>query len=231
MTSSAERGPAAAVVVAGGAGTRMGGGTRKQYLLLDGEPVLLRAIRPFLAHPEIGAVVVVLPPDDAAAPPDWLRALPVDVVPGGAERGDSVWNGLQAVPPSTDRVLVHDGARPLVSGDVITRVLDACGNAGAIAAMPVTDTIQEVDGEGSIVGTPDRSRLWRAQTPQGFPRAALVDAYRRAREDGIAFTDDAAVFARYAGAVRVVPGADENLKVTRPADLAVAAALLRLDAG
>lgn len=231
MTSSAEGGGAAAVVVAGGAGTRMGGDTRKQYLLLEGEPVLLRAIRPFLAHPGIGAVVVVLPPEDAAAPPHWLRALSVDIVPGGAERGDSVWNGLQAVPTSADRVLVHDGARPLVSAEVITRVLDACGGAGAIAAMPVTDTIQEVDDERGIVGTPDRSRLWRAQTPQGFPRAALVDAYRRAREAGVAFTDDAAVFARYAGPVRVVPGADENLKVTRPADLAVAAALLRLHAG
>lgn len=209
----------------------MGGGTRKQYLLLDGEPVLLRAIRPFLAHPEIGSVVVVLPPEDAAFPPDWLQALPVDIVPGGAERGDSVWNGLQAILPSSDRVLVHDGARPLVSAEVITRVLDACRGGGAIAAVPVTDTIQEVDGEGGIVGTPDRARLWRAQTPQGFPRASLVEAYRRAREEGITFTDDAAIFARYAGPVRVVPGADENLKVTRPADLAVAVALLRLHAG
>lgn len=227
MTSSAERAAAAAVIVAGGAGARMGGGTRKQYLLLEGEPVLLHAVRPFLAHPEISAVVVVVPPADAADPPAWLRELGVTVVAGGAERGDSVWNGLQALAATARRVLVHDGARPLVSPDVITRVLDACHDAGAVAAMPVTDTIQQVDDRGGIVATPDRATLWRAQTPQGFPGAALVEAYRRAREEGALFTDDAAVFARYAGPVRVVPGADENLKVTRPADLAIAAVLLR----
>lgn len=225
MTSSAEPAKAAAVVVAGGAGTRMGGETRKQYLRLGGEPVLLHAVRPFLAHPEIGPVVVVLPAQDAIDPPEWLRGLAVSVVAGGAERGDSVWHGLLAVPEDADWVLVHDGARPLVTGEIISRVLDACRHGGAIAAVAVTDTIQEVDGEGVIRATPDRSRLWRAQTPQGFPRQALVDAYRRAREEGAAFTDDAAVYARFAGPVRVVEGADDNLKVTRPADLAVAEVL------
>jgi 2-C-methyl-D-erythritol 4-phosphate cytidylyltransferase len=226
MPSSAE-GRAAAIVVAGGAGTRLGGAVRKQYLHLGGEPVLLRAVRPFVEHPSIATVVVVLPPEDAASPPAWLAGLGVTILPGGAERGDSVWNGLAAVPDDVDRVLVHDGARPLVTRETIDRVLDACGECGAIAAVQVTDTIKQVDAELRITGTPDRSAMWQAQTPQGFPRAALVEAYRRARAEGVLATDDAAVFERYAGAVRVVPGAPENLKVTRPGDLEVAEVLLR----
>ena len=219
---------AAAVVVAGGAGLRFGGPIRKQYLEIGGVPVLLRALRPFLDHPRIASVVVVLPPGDVADPPRWLADLPVTIVAGGVERGDSVLHGLRAVAVDVDRVLIHDGARPFVSPDVIDRVLDADG--GAIAAVPVTDTIQQVDADGVITSTPDRSTLWQAQTPQGFPRAALLDAYHRARADGVAATDDAAVFARYAGPVRVVMGSHRNLKVTRPEDLPVAEALAASEA-
>ena len=216
---------AAAVVVAGGAGLRFGGPIRKQYLEIGGEPVLLRAVRPFLAHPRIASVVVVLPPEDVDDPPRWLAEFAVRIVAGGAGRGDSVLNGLMALAEDVDRVLVHDGARPFVSADVIDRVLDAEG--GAIAAVPVTDTIQQVDADGVITATPDRSALWQAQTPQGFPRAALLDAYQRATADGVAATDDAAVYARYAGPVRVVMGSHRNLKVTRPEDLPIAEALAR----
>jgi 2-C-methyl-D-erythritol 4-phosphate cytidylyltransferase len=166
--------------------------------------------------------VVVLPPDDAADPPAWLAALDVRIAPGGPERGDSVVNGLRLIGDDVDLVLVHDGARPFISRDVIDRVLDA---APAIAAVPVTDTIKQVDEGGTITGTPDRARLWQAQTPQGFPRAALVRAYERAREDGVAATDDAALYERYVGPVRVVMGSYRNLKVTRPEDLPIAEAL------
>ena len=226
MRSSAEP-RAAAVVVAGGAGTRLGGSVRKQYLQLAGVPVLLRAVRAFTLHPAIAQVVVVLPPEDAAAPPPWLAELGVTIAAGGAERGDSVWSGLQAVSPDVDRVLVHDGARPLVTREVIDRVIAGCGDEGAIAGVPVTDTIKSVDAEGLVAGTPDRATLWQAQTPQGFPRRRLVDAYRHARADGVVATDDAAVYERYAGPVRVVMGAPENLKVTRPGDLEIAEVLLR----
>lgn len=224
--SSAEAPRAAAIVVAGGSGRRMGGAVRKQYLEVGGAPVLLRALTPFIEHPRIGRVVVVLPPEDVEAPPEWLGGLPVTIVPGGAERGDSVWNGLLATPEDAPTVLVHDGARPFVTAEIIERVLDGCTDGGgAIAAVQVTDTVKEVDPGGIILGTPDRSRLWSAQTPQGFPRAALVRAYERAREEGVAATDDAALFERYCGPVRVVAGSERNLKVTRPADLAVAEAL------
>lgn len=203
----------------------MGGPVRKQYLEVGGVPVLLRAVLPFVHHPSISTVIVVLPPEDVASPPAWLSGLGVTIVAGGAERGDSVWSGLRAVSGDVDRVLIHDGARPFVSRDMIDRVLEACRDGGAIAAVPVTDTIKEVDAEGTITGTPDRARLWQAQTPQGFPREAILRAYVRAREEGVAATDDAALFERYAGPVRVVMGAARNLKVTRPEDLAVAEAL------
>lgn len=230
--SSADAPLAAAVVVAGGSGRRMGGAVRKQYLEVGGVPVLLRAVMPFVRHPRIGSVVVVLPPEDLDAPPAWLSALAVTLVAGGAARGDSVWNGLAATPADAGAVLVHDGARPFVSAQIIGRVLDACAHGGAIAAVQVTDTVKEVGPDGVIRGTPDRARLWAAQTPQGFPRAALIRAYERARAEGIAATDDAALFERYEGPVRVVAGSERNLKVTRPADLAVAEALaLAADVG
>lgn len=212
------------MIVAGGSGRRVGGPVRKQYLEIDGIPVLLRAVLPFLVDPRIQQVVVVLPPDDVEAPPPWLASLGVRIVAGGAERGDSVRNGLAVVDGDVDFVLVHDGARPFVSSDVIDRVLEAAPS-GAIAAVPVTDTVKQVDADGTITGTPDRARLWQAQTPQGFPREGLARAYARAREDGFAATDDAALYARYVGPVRVVMGSYRNLKITRPADLAVAEAL------
>jgi 2-C-methyl-D-erythritol 4-phosphate cytidylyltransferase len=216
---------AAAVIVAGGTGTRFGGPVRKQYLAVGGQPVLLRAIRPFLHHPRITHVVVVLPPDDVADPPAWLAELPVRIVAGGAARGDSVRNGLLATPDDAARVLIHDGARPFVSIEIIDRVLDACAEGGAIAAVPATDTIQQVDASGTIERTLDRSTLWQAQTPQGFPRTGIVEAYRRAAEEGITGTDDAGLYARYVGPVRVVMGSYDNLKVTRPDDLPIAGAI------
>lgn len=215
------------MVVAGGSGRRIGGGVRKQYLEVRGEPILLHALRPFLLHPEIGTVVVVLPPDDAAVPPPWLAALGVVVVAGGEERGDSVWNGLAAIPPDAAMVLIHDGARPFVPAEVIDRVLAGARSGPTLAALPVTDTLKEVASDGTVLGTPDRARFWQAQTPQGFPRETIVAAHRRAREEGFRATDDAALCERYGIPVRVVEGAPENLKVTHPADLAVAEALAR----
>lgn len=224
--SSPESRTADAIIVAAGAGRRMGG-VRKQYLEILGAPVLLRAIRPFLDHPRIRAVVVVLPEEDVAEPPLWLRALPVERVAGGAERADSVRRGLDALPPGADLVLVHDGARPFVTRALIDRVLERAPEGGAVCGLPATDTIKEV-GEGSrIVGTLPRSRLWHAQTPQGFPVAVLREAHRRAAEEGWHDTDDAALCERCGTQVYVVEGDQDNIKITRPTDLPVAEAIAR----
>lgn len=225
--SSADRRRVAAVIVAGGSGRRFGAEVPKQYVELAGVPVLARAVRAFRAHPRVNTIVVVLPAPDAERPPEWLAGPAIEVVAGGEERGDSVWNGLSRTPADAEVVLIHDGARPLVDADVIDRVIDAVGpDEGAIAALPVADTLKRVDGDGRIVGTQDRAGLWQAQTPQGFPREAILDVYRHAREAGVRGTDDASLCERFGLAVRTVLGSPYTFKVTHPADLQMAEALL-----
>ncbi|HSJ24929.1 MAG TPA: 2-C-methyl-D-erythritol 4-phosphate cytidylyltransferase [Longimicrobiales bacterium] len=216
------------IIPAGGAGRRMGG-ISKPFIELGGEPVLARSLRPFLARPDVRWVVVALPASVHADPPDWLRSDPRTIlVVGGAERSDSVRNALAALPGECDIVLVHDAARPMVDAAVIQRCVEAAaGGVSALAAVPVTDTIKEVDDGGRVVATPDRRRLRAAQTPQAFPAGVLRMAHDRAAREGIGATDDAALVARYGATVVVVDGTPENLKITTPADLAVAEALLQ----
>jgi 2-C-methyl-D-erythritol 4-phosphate cytidylyltransferase len=217
---------AAAVIPAGGSGHRMGAGVRKQYLELGGEPILVRSLRPFLQHPAFHWVVVALPAEDMAEPPLFLPD-GVTVVAGGATRGDSVRYGLEAVPSSADVVLVHDAARPLVSRALVDRVLAiAATGIGAVAAVPVVDTLKRVAPDGAIRETLDRAGLWHVQTPQGFPLPVIVDAYRRAAEQQFVATDDSALVERYGGRVVVVEGDVRNIKVTRQQDLALAETFL-----
>lgn len=219
----------AVVVPAGGSGRRMGG-VRKQFLELLGEPMLVRALRPFLARTDVEWVVVALPAEDAADPPAWLTSLDprVRITAGGAERTDSVRAGLACVPPEATVVLVHDAARPLLPGDVVERVIRAAaGGVGVIPGVAVEDTLKEVDGERRVMRTVDRSRLWRAQTPQGFPSELLLEAHRRAQDAATGATDDAALVERIGGTVIVVDGSPENIKVTSAADVALAEAILK----
>ena len=218
----------AVVIPAAGSGKRMGG-VRKQFLELAGEPMLLHTLRPFLEHPVVRWVVVALSSEDADDPPAWLRGVDprVALVRGGSERADSVMRALAAVPDEADVVLVHDAARPLVTRELIDRTVAAVREGqGAIAALPISDTVKRV-ANGAIVETPDRAELYRAQTPQAFPRALLVEAYRAAALLGRTTTDDAAMVERYGkGHVVVVEGDPENVKVTDPADMTIASALL-----
>lgn len=207
------------------------GGVRKPWLELGGEPVLLRALRPFLAHESVSALRVALSPDDAAAPPSWLSALDerLAIVPGGATRAASVKAALDALPPDVDVVLVHDAARPLVTRDILDRCIDAAARGEAVVAgWPASDTLKQVDAAGRVIGTPDRSRIWHAQTPQAFPLELLRRAYEA--WDGAEATDDATLVERAGGRVRMVAGSATNLKVTRPEDVAVAEALLAMAA-
>jgi 2-C-methyl-D-erythritol 4-phosphate cytidylyltransferase len=211
------------------------GGARKPFLELDGAPLLLHALRPFLAHPEVACVVVALAREDADAPPLWLRELEprVRVIAGGATRTESVFAALEALPEEVEIVLVHDAARPLVTRDLVDRCIRGVGEGvGAVVGVRVSDTLKEVDEGDWITGTPDRSGFWHAQTPQGFPKRPLLDAYRGARREGAEATDDAALFARAGGRVRMVEGSRWNLKVTVPEDLEIARVLLaRRDPG
>ena len=220
-------GPCAVVIPAAGSGRRMGG-VAKPWLELGGQPVLRHTLRPFLDHPRVRWVVVALRADDVAAPPAWLAGLDARVVlvEGGDERAVSVMRALDAVPDEAAVVIVHDAARPLVTRELIDRTLAAVAEGqGAVAALPMPDTVKRVV-DGRVVDTPDRSELWRAQTPQAFPRRLLIDAYRAAALLGRTTTDDASVVERYGGHVVVVEGDARNLKVTEPADVVVAEALI-----
>ncbi len=215
---------------AAGAGRRMGG-VRKTFLELGGQPVLLRAIRPFLETRGVECVAVALPPDQAAHPPAWLTGADarVRVVAGGATRGDSVAAAVAALPPGLEVVLVHDGARPLVTRGLVERCLRAAAAGRAVVAgVPAVDTLKEVDASGRVVRTPPRGRYWHAQTPQAFPRPLLERAYRRARENGVESTDDASLVELLGGEIEMVEGSPRNLKVTLPEDLVLAERLLEL---
>ncbi len=218
------------VIPAAGVGRRMGG-RPKALLELGGQPLLRRTLAPFLADSRVRRVAVALGADLHGSPPEWLAAAAprIRVVAGGERRGDSVHAGLLALDPDTEVVLVHDAARPLVTGAVIDRTIAAAAEGRCvIAAVPAVDTVQEVDDDRRIVRTPDRSRLWLAQTPQAFPYGVLIDAYERAARDGFFATDDAALVARYGAAVHVVEGDAANLKITVPADFVLAEALLAM---
>jgi 2-C-methyl-D-erythritol 4-phosphate cytidylyltransferase len=218
------------VVVAAGRSTRLGGETPKQYHVLAGVPVLLRAVRPFAAHPEVCQVVVVLPPADASAPPSFLTdvaGLGLTLVAGGPERSDSVASGLAALRPDSTVVLVHDGARPFVDRAVIDSVIRyARAGEAAVAAVPLSDTVKEsaADDPTRVERTIPRERLWRAQTPQGFPRTMLTWAHAKVR-GGLPATDDAALVEACGGVVRLVPDSIRNLKITTPEDLSLAEVL------
>ncbi len=221
---------------AGGSGGGAGAETPKQYRLVAGQPLLLRALGPFLRHPRVGPVVVVVPPEDADAPPPWLAALRSERVllaPGGEERQQSVASGLQRLPPGPALVLVHDAARPFVEPELIDRVLAVAAlGAAAVPGLPLADTVKETDAAGLVVRTVPRERLVAVQTPQAFPRTMLETAHQRARSDAGAgqATDDAALCERLGHPVRVVAGSARNLKVTTPEDFALAEAIAAAEA-
>jgi len=219
------------VIVAAGAGVRAGPGEPKQFRPIHGVPMLLRTLRPFTSHPAVGQVVVAVPAGFAERPPEWLGKLVGDrlcLVPGGTARAQSVRAGLRALPSSASVVLVHDGARPFVSRETIDNVIArARGGVGAVAAVPLHDTIKEVVEQNRITRTVARERLWRAQTPQGFPRAMIDEAYARVRKQDPVPTDDAELCERAGFAVEVIPDTPHNLKVTTADDFRIAEALAR----
>ena len=203
----------------------------KQYQPIAGIPMVLRALRPFASHPDVGQIALVLPPEDVGSPPDFLRDLGagLTLVAGGAERADSVAAGVAALPPECTTVLVHDAARPFVARRVIDEVIAlARAGEGAVAAIRVSDTVKEAaaDDATRVARTVPRDGLWRAQSPQGFPRHVLERAFAAAPRDAAA-TDDAALVERTGVTVRLVADSPRNLKVTTPEDLALAELLAR----
>ncbi|TCM84938.1 bifunctional 2-C-methyl-D-erythritol 4-phosphate cytidylyltransferase/2-C-methyl-D-erythritol 2,4-cyclodiphosphate synthase [Rhodovulum steppense] len=215
-----------AIIVAAGRGTRVGGDRPKQYQPLGGRAVLGRTVAGFAAHPRVTGLVVVLHPDDADLFAEAMAGLDLAVttVPGGATRDASVAAGLGAVPSGTTRVLIHDGARPLVSAALIDRVIDALDtHPGAAPALAVTDALWR-GAAGRVLAPHPRDGLFRAQTPQGF-RIEAIRAAHAAHPGGAA--DDVEVALAAGLDVAIVEGDEDNLKITHAQDFARAERVLR----
>jgi 2-C-methyl-D-erythritol 4-phosphate cytidylyltransferase len=217
------------IIVAAGTGSRVGGSELKQFRWVAGKPMLLHSVQTFQRRADVAAVICVLPQSRLGDPPPWLFQSDLErllLSVGGRDRTESVANGLEDLPDGCRIVLVHDAARPLVTDETIGRVIaEARRGHGAVAALPVVDTLKEVDENGNVMRTIPRDRLWRAQTPQGFPREMLQRAHLAARRERVSATDDAALCERLGLPVVVVRGSERALKVTEEHDFARADAL------
>lgn len=214
------------IIAAAGRGSRLGAAGPKAFLPLAGQSLLTRCLRPFLAHPAVSAIAVVVPdPDvtDLSLPDPRLR-----LVRGGEERQDSVRAGLAAL-PEVEVVLVHDAARPFIRAALIDAVAAAALTHGAaVPTLPVPDTLKRVAADGRVVETVSRDGLHLAQTPQGFRPEVLKRAHAAAGRDGVRGTDDAALVERLGETVAVVPGDPLNIKITTPSDLLLGEVIVML---
>ena len=220
------------IVAAAGRGSRMKRAENKVFLPLLDKPILRYSIEAFLGRSDVAEVIVIC----AAHETEEMESLvspyreikPVKVVVGGSERQYSVANALRAVARDSELILVHDGARPLVTDEVVQSVIDgAREHRAAIAAVPVKDTIKTVGAGGVVVGTPPRSTLYAVQTPQGFDAQLLFEAYAHAEAEGFLGTDDASLVERLGTEVCIAQGDYQNIKITTPEDLIVGEALLK----
>lgn len=210
----------------------MGGTLPKQFLTLGGVPLLVHALRTLEAEDLVDEIILVVPPADR----DYCQREIVTrhrltkifkIVAGGDQRQDSVRNGLEVVSSRTEFVLVHDAVRPFLTGGMIRQVLEqAMKHGAAVVAVPMRDTVKQVGATGLVEATVDRERLWLAQTPQAFRRSLLQEAHQRAERDGVRSTDDAQLIEWLGQPVAIVDGSGENIKITRPEDLALGEAIL-----
>jgi 2-C-methyl-D-erythritol 4-phosphate cytidylyltransferase len=224
-------GPLWCVLPAAGKGVRAGGDRPKQYQLIGGRPMIWHTLERLAAHPGIAGFVVAIAADDRHFDAvDAVGGKPLLLATGGGERGDSVLSGLLALPASVrdeDFVLVHDAARPCVRAADIARLIERAGQVeGGLLGAPLRDTLKRADDRCHSIATEPREGRWRAFTPQMFRRAALVRALRLAREEGIVVSDEAMAMERMGVSPLLVEGSEDNIKVTTPADFALAEFLL-----
>lgn len=228
-------GHVAAVIVAAGTGARMGiQAVSKQFIPVQDRPILAHTLARFERCGHIDEIVLVIREDEHARCTHLLAEAGITkvsrLVHGGAERQDSVWNGLQHVAPDTEIVLIHDAVRMFVTPDILERSIAAARECGAgVVAIPAHDTIKTAMPVGDDVfvdHTPDRRLMWQAQTPQSFQYAIICDLHRKAHSQGLSVTDDAMLAEHFGQRVKIVPGTFRNIKITTPDDLVIAEAFL-----
>lgn len=222
-----------AIIVAGGRGSRMGQTINKQFIKIGGKEILARTIEVFQSIDEINQIIIVCALDEIEQCRESIvkkygLSKVVKVVPGGGERQDSVLNGLNSCSSDTDIVVVHDGARPFVTGEIIKESIKCAGECGACtAAVPVKDTIKRVGENKYSIETPSRSGLYAVQTPQAFKYDLIMEAHRQAKCKNISATDDTALVEGIGVKVKIIDGSNTNIKITTADDLIFADAILR----
>ena len=225
----------AAIILAGGSGERFGHEGGKQLVEIAGKPILTRSAEVFDAVGDVGLIVIVCPEERMSeylskAIDPFPFVTPIVMAPAGSIRQESAFSGLELVPEEFEYVVMHDGARPLISADLIAHTIATLkGNIdadGAVVAHPAIDTLKVVEN-GVIVGTPDRSVFWNAQTPQVFRAGIYRRAHASALSDGFVGTDDSSLIERLGGRVLVVEGKRDNIKLTVPEDYLMLVAAVR----
>lgn len=222
-----------AVVVAGGKGTRMESSINKVFMDIAGKQAIVRVLETFEENEFINEIILVASQRDIdyckkqfANKAEYQKIK--EIVVGGKRRQDSVSNGLKMVSDQAEMILVHDGARPLVTHDIIDRSIEGALRYGAVTtAVPVKDTIKVADKDGFICETPERKKLWSVQTPQVFRKELLIQAYKNAEDSDIEATDDAMLAERLGHKIKLIEGSYENIKITTPEDIAIAEAIIR----
>ncbi|MDI3481024.1 MAG: 2-C-methyl-D-erythritol 4-phosphate cytidylyltransferase [Tepidanaerobacteraceae bacterium] len=225
-----------AIIAAGGRGKRMNAGLPKQFLAIKGHPILYYTLSTFESIGQIKEIVLVVGKDDLRFAQKEIveryRFKKVRITEGGAERQDSVYNGLRELSPQTDIVVIHDAVRPFITKSIIEKSIHAAREYRAVGvAVPVKDTIKVVGSGNVIKNTPDRKSLWAMQTPQSFDYGLIMEAHEKARREGFYGTDDTVLVERMGLPVRVIEGAYENIKITTPEDIVIAETLIGLGYG
>ena len=221
-----------AIILAAGKGIRLGGDTEKALAPLFGKPLLAWTLAVFEAMIRIEELIVVVPPGrEHAYRKEVIEAYTISkatIVSGGRERQDSLFNGFARIEGPCSGVVIHDGARPLITADIVEQAMDAAEEKGAaVVAVTAKDTVKVGTEGGLVEQTLDRSRLWLAQTPQAYAYPVIREALYAAQRDGVEATDDSALVERIGKPVVLVRGSYENIKITTPEDLVLAAALLK----
>jgi 2-C-methyl-D-erythritol 4-phosphate cytidylyltransferase len=223
-----------AVILAAGKGSRMKAGMNKQFLMLQERPVITYTLDAFNQCSEIDEIIVVTAPDEV----EYFKNHILDkfnftkvkkLIAGGLERQQSAYNGIKSISKDCEIILIHDGARPFVTQQIIIDCIHAAKIYGAASAgMPSKDTIKLVDENGIVTSTPPRDAVWQTQTPQAFKRSLIIDAHEKARDKCIIATDDAMLVEMMGHQVKMTKAAYENIKITTPEDLSIAEQLIKV---